>query len=150
MRYLKILPVLAAVMAVGLTFAAGSAQAIEFNDDAVLDASQVEDQRPGDCEGRLCLFRDIGEADLIRIVPGQYVAYGRGSRDMSRFGPAFNDQASAIWNNSNNAWCVYTDSNYDGRSVRVPPHTYTAWVGHDWNDVISSARLARGPRGLRC
>lgn len=126
----------AALAVVAVVVSATPAFAMSFNPDADLDPAQIDDLR---CEGRLCLFdgADFG---------GKVGYYDNGSRDLARYGPAFDDRTTSIINGSGITWCVYADANYSGRWAEVPPHSFTKFVGADWDNMISSVTPGGGRR----
>jgi hypothetical protein len=109
---------------------AGIASAVEFNPNATLDPSQVQDKR---CQGTVCLFRD-------QDFSGPSVQYVTGSKDMSRNGPYFNDQATSIRNWTSSRFCFYENPDYKGRVWYLDGMTQTRNVGTAANDIISSVR----------
>lgn len=123
-------PVAAVLVGAFLALTPGVASAVEFNPDATLDPSQVSDRR---CANQVCVFehQDFG---------GAVVYYTTGSKDMSRYGPSFNDRTTSIRNWTGSRWCFYENPNYGGRSWYLDPMRQTRNVGSAANDVISSAK----------
>lgn len=106
------------------------AHAIEFNPDAPLDPSQVNDRR---CERVLCLIEHTG-------FGGRRAYYEHGSKNLAKYGPAFNDRTSSIYNGTNQRWCVFVDADYEGRGWYVEPRRMYRSLNPAANDSISSLK----------
>jgi hypothetical protein len=98
------------------------------------DLDEEQDQAQIACPAnRICLYEHINYG-------GRIAYYAIGSRDMSLYGPRFNDMTSSIRNNSPYRWCVYQHANY-GLPVKViNPWQPLPSLPSGWNDVISSLR----------
>jgi hypothetical protein len=89
-------------------------------------------QAQSDCVNRICLYEHDG-------YRGRHVAYSVGPRDMTRFGPFFNDMASSIRNDTGARWCAYEHVNYGGAHLLIAAQEDKPSLG-SWNDRISSIR----------
>jgi hypothetical protein len=93
-----------------------------------------------DCRNRFIVFEHVN-------FKGSFVCYAVGSKDMSRYGPSFNDKTSSFWNDTGSQWCAYEHKNYGGRAGIAQPYRGGNVIA-SMNDKISSIRKA--PKPNRC
>ena len=99
----------------------------------IASPAQAQDQVQVACPAnRICLYEHVNFGGRVAI-------YQVGSRDMSRFGPRFNNMTSSIINNTGSRWCAYDHANYRGQFLVITPWQRLPSLP-GWNDRISSLR----------